>query len=924
MLSVAAFGQKKPLDHSVYDSWRTGPSSVVSRDGKYMLWGSRPAKGDPDLYLVDLSTDRTTHYPRGTAPRFSHDSRYLFMTVVPAEADVEKARKEKKKPEEMPKNSLVIVDLSGGATRTIERLQSYALAEEGSSWITLRTEPLPAKPATPTPKPEGEQKPETPPETKPQKRKGHTVGRELTLLELATGREIKISDVSDFAWQKDGSALIYAISTKEGAGDGVYRLEPTSSKTATITEGMAFYKSVVVHEKGAVAYQSDARTYTEKVPSWDIYLWKPGQATKMVVKADHDVFGEWEVTDRVGVRFSEKGERLLFSTREKPAPEEPAKEEIPAEEKVSVDIWHWEDPLIQPMQLLRATGARNKSYQAMLDVSSGRILQLETVDVPTVAIADQGDGDIAIGTNSEPYGPMVSYDETYSDYSLIDLRNGRKTMLKQQSSDGVQTSPTGKWLTWWDSEKQAWFARPGRLEANTVEASKGVEFPLFNELHDSPSLAGSYGTMGWNAAEDRLLVYDSYDVWALDPTGRREPARLTRGRESNLRLRATRTNPDDRTWDFSKPILFSATNMKTMGTGFYDRLPDGTLRELIYADYDFNYLTKAEEADVVLITRQRFNEFPDVWTTNLKFENPRKRSDVNPQQRDFLWGTAELTEWTSDDGDVLQGVLYKPENYDPSKKYPMIVYFYERLSQQLHSFSGPGPGSSSVSIPFYVSRGYVVFTPDIPYEVGYPGESAESAIIPGVLSLINKGVADPKKIGIQGHSWGGYQVCHLVTRTNLFAAAEAGAPVANMISAYGGIRWGSGMSRQFQYEKTQSRIGGTIWDKPLQFIENSPVFWADRVNTPLLMLHNDKDGAVPWYQGIEMYMALRRLNKPVWLFNYNNEDHGLGRMPNKKDWAIRMQQFFDHYLMGAPAPPWLKEGVPATKKGEDSGLGDGR
>jgi dipeptidyl aminopeptidase/acylaminoacyl peptidase len=216
-----------------------------------------------------------------------------------------------------------------------------------------------------------------------------------------------------------------------------------------------------------------------------------------------------------------------------------------------------------------------------------------------------------------------------------------------------------------------------------------------------------------------------------------------------------------------------------------------------------------------------------------------------------------------------------------------------------------------------------VFTPDIPYEIGYPGESAESAIVPGVLSLIEKGIANPKKIGIQGHSWGGYQVCHLVTRTNLFACAEAGAPVANMFSAYGGIRWGSGMSRQFQYEKTQSRIGGTIWDKPLQFIENSPVFWADKVKTPLLMLHNDQDGSVPWYQVIEMYMALRRLNKPVWLINYNGEDHGLGRLPNKKDWAVRLQQFFDHYLMDAPAPKWMTEGVPAVKKGEEFGLETG-
>ncbi|MEO7454453.1 MAG: prolyl oligopeptidase family serine peptidase, partial [Fimbriimonadales bacterium] len=898
----------------------------LSPDGKFLAWGTRATKGDPELHLVDLLTDRTTAYPRGTAPRFSDDGRYLFLTVVPLEADVEKAKKEKKKPEEMPKNSLQILDLSTGTSKTIERIQTYNLAEEGSTWISYRAEPMPAaavRTPTPTAKPEGEQEPEKPVDPKPQKRRGHTVGRELTLMELSTGREIKLSDVSDFAWHKGGKVITYSTSTKDGAGDGIFSLEPGTGKATTIVEGMAMYKSLSVLDKGMVAFQSDARTYTEKVQSWDIYLWRPNQQPKMAVKADHDAFGEWEVTDRVGVRFSEEGERLLFSTREKPAEPGTPAEEVPADEKVNVDIWHWSDPLIQPMQLLRANGVRNKSYAAMLDIGSGRVMQLETAEHPSVSIADEGDGDVAIATNSEIYGPLVSYDETYSDYTFIDLRSGRRALLKQQSGDGVQMSPTGKWLSWWDSEKQAWFTRPARLEAEVIEASKGAQFPFFNEVHDSPSLAGSYGTMGWTTGEDRLLVYDNFDVWSLDPAGRREPVRLTRGRESGMRLRPLRIDPDERFWDITKPILFSATNDKTKATGYFERMPDGTLRELIYGDYRYSYSSKADDADVVIMTRQRFNEYPDIWTTNSKFENPRKRTNANPQMSEYLWGSSELVEWTSDDGVPLQGVLYKPENYDPTKKYPMIVYFYERLSQNLHTFYSPSPGSSSINIPFYVSRGYLVFTPDIPYEIGYPGESAESAIVPGVLSLINRGLPEPKRIAIQGHSWGGYQVCHLVTRTNLFAAAEAGAPVANMISAYGGIRWGSGMSRQFQYEKTQSRIGGTIWDKPLQFIENSPVFWADRVRTPLLLLHNDKDGSVPWYQGIEMYMALRRLNKPVWLFNYNEEDHGLARMANRKDWAIRMQQFFDHYLMDAPAPPWLTDGVPAINKGKDLGLGGG-
>jgi dipeptidyl aminopeptidase/acylaminoacyl peptidase len=298
----------------------------------------------------------------------------------------------------------------------------------------------------------------------------------------------------------------------------------------------------------------------------------------------------------------------------------------------------------------------------------------------------------------------------------------------------------------------------------------------------------------------------------------------------------------------------------------------------------------------------------------------RKVSEANPQMAEYRWGTAELTHWQSTDGRPVAGLLFKPDDFDPSEKYPMMVYFYETNSDGLHSFRRPFGGGSSISVSFYVSRGYVVFIPDIHYRDGYPGESAFDCIVPGVQSVVAQGFIDSERIGVQGHSWGGYQIAYLVTKTDIFAAAEAGAPVSNMTSAYGGIRWASGLSRMMQYERTQSRIGGTLWDKLQLYMENSPLFSAPRVNTPLLMLHNDEDGAVPWYQGIEYFVALRRLQKPVWMLNYNGEAHGLRKYPNQKDWQQRMQQFFDHYLIDAPAPVWLEEGVPAVKKGRTLGL----
>jgi dipeptidyl aminopeptidase/acylaminoacyl peptidase len=137
-----------------------------------------------------------------------------------------------------------------------------------------------------------------------------------------------------------------------------------------------------------------------------------------------------------------------------------------------------------------------------------------------------------------------------------------------------------------------------------------------------------------------------------------------------------------------------------------------------------------------------------------------------------------------------------------------------------------------------------------------------------------------------------------------------------MTSAYGGIRWGTGMSRAFQYEKTQSRIGAPLWGRALQFIENSPLFWVERVQTPYLTIHNDEDDAVPWYQGIEFFSALRRLGKEAYMFNFNGEKHGLRERENQKYWTVYLDEFFDHFLLGKPEPEWMTKGVPYLERGK--------
>ena len=576
------------------------------------------------------------------------------------------------------------------------------------------------------------------------------------------------------------------------------------------------------------------------------------------------------------------------------------------------------------MQLVQLEREKKRTYRAVVHLADGHIVQLADEAAPEVVVGREGEADVAVANTNMPYRQNISWDwPRYFDVYGIDVRTGARRMLAEKVQAQGILSPGARYIHWWDRDELAWYAMA--LDGGEpVNLTAQIPHAFENELHDWPYKPNPYGEVGWTENDEAFLVYDKHDIWALDPTGQAAPRNLTdgRGRTDNLRFRYVRLDPDEQAIDPNAPMLLAAFNYETKASGFYRDQAGGTHapQQLVMMDRRFSTPRKAEDAGAFLFTREHFQEFPDLWTSSPDFDDMRRISDVNPQQAEYHWGTAELVEWTSLDGIPLKGILYKPDGFDASRQYPMMVYFYEKMSDGLHTHRAPATSRSSINFSFYVSRGYLVFVPDIPYKVGYPGESALNAVVPGVTKLINAGFVEEDNVGVQGHSWGGYQIAYMVTETNLFKAAEAGAPVSNMTSAYGGIRWGSGMSRMFQYEQSQSRIGGTLWEYPMRYIDNSPLFQADKIETPVLMMHNDDDGAVPWYQGIEFFVALRRLGKPVWMLNYNGELHGLQKYHNKRDFAIRMQQFFDHYLKGAPAPTWMEYGVPAILKGQTLGL----
>lgn len=908
--------QKKPLTHDVYDGWKEITYRALTNDGAHAAYTINPQDGDGKVVFHNLKTMAQDSVHRASNISLTWDSRHAIFKITPQKEQVKELRRQKKKKEELPNDSLGIYAFTNRKTEKIAEVKSYKIPEKAGGWLAYQLE------APKPPKPDTAKK-----AAKPKKVKKNTDdnGYTLVLRNLNNNQESQFGYVKDYTFAKFGQGLLFHTTGNDSTlKPGVYWYDLQANQLNTLFEGKSKYKvkGLSISEDGTqAAFLVDADTTKALIRYHQLYYWKKGESAARVLANEKStgIPTEWIVNENYTPAFSKDGSKLYFGTSPKPVVQDTT---LLAEEIVNVEVWTWKDDYIYPQQNTRLNADKRRSYVSVIQLNDNRIVQLANESMPSLEFGDEGNASVALAENETPYLVMRTWDtDVYKDLQLVNLRDGSVQTIQQKVKGNARLSPKANYVVWFSNPDTAYFSYSIATK-KIVKLNEGLSIKFADEEDDHPYYPYAYGIAGFTANDALLLAYDRYDIWAFDPENRKAPINLTKiGRDQKTRFRYVRLDPEERFLDPEKEMLVSAFNETTKQSGFYKlSLKDGKLTKLIMGDYRYGNAIKSLQANAMLFTRESFTEFPDVWTSDFSFSNPKKLSTANPQMSKYLWGSVESVTWTSADNIPLEGLLYKPEGFDPKKKYPMMVYFYEKNSQNIHQHIAPAPIRSSINYSMYTSNGYLVFVPDIVYKIGFPGESAMNCIMPGVTSLIAKGFVDEKRIGIQGHSWGGYQIAYMVTRTNLFRAAEAGAPVVNMISAYGGIRWESGLSRMFQYEQTQSRIGGTLWEKPMHYIENSPIFFADKVQTPLLMMHNDGDGAVPWYQGIEYYMALRRLDKPVWMLNYNGQGHGLTQRHHRTDFAKRMMQFFDHYLKDAPMPDWMKKGVPAIEKGINQGI----
>jgi dipeptidyl aminopeptidase/acylaminoacyl peptidase len=988
----AGSAAKIPLDPSVYDKWESIGERILSPDGKWLVYTITPQEGDARLEIRGTANDYAKEVPRGTEAAITGDGRFVVFLIKPFFKDSREARIRKRTPDQMPKDSLGILDLSTGKLTKTARVRSYKLAERSGEWLAyLMEKPLPvtdsatrlkqllaradslARVADSLKRQAGEVeakgwKAATPPGSRGRSggdgRGGSDAeeGTDLVLVNLGTGMEKRFPLASEYSISPAGNTLI--VETTKRMGDSLSKahvlwVNTGSGRVDTVMRGFNDAKNYALDEAGGqLAFVAERDSVAKALRKfYRVWYYTPGMDSA-VVRADRGSIAAAlaaspnhpapAFTERLGFTvsadysnsFSKDGNRLFIGL----APVRPPKDTALVDfETARLDVWNYNDDYLSPQQLVQVNNELKRSYLAVLPKGGDRIIPLGDADCETVIPSQEGNGRIALGLSSRGYRIQQQWEESgLQKLYLVDLHDGSRKLAQDRVRGGATLSPGGDYILWYDWKGHNWYSySTGSGKVTNITA--GIRVPVYDEEDDHPDDPPPHGVMGWLEGDKWVYIYDKFDIWQCDPTGKTAATCLTRGigRRHQLGFRNVRLDGEERrgralrqdsALHAGQTLLLTVFDERDKSTGqlFYtlgkDFTPDTTGR--LTAEQSFNGFFKAKDAPVYGSLKGSFDRSYDVFveeatTGGTSSARPGKQySHINPQQADYNWLTVELHHWKMFDGKRSEGLLYKPENFDSTKKYPIIFYFYERDAQTRYNYIAPQPVRASINIAYFVSNGYLVFDPNIYYKTGQPGEDAYNSVISAAKYLSHFKWVDTTRMGLQGHSWGGYQVAYLVTRTHQFAAAEAGAPVANMTSAYGGIRWETGISRQFQYEKSQSRIGSTLWQRPDLYLNNSPLFKADKVTTPLLMMHNDADGAVPWYQGIEYFSALRRLGKKAWLIEYNGEGHGLTERRDRKDWSIRLSQFFGYYLKGERAPRWMVEGVPATLKGIDWGLSE--
>lgn len=854
-----------------YWKWETIGTSELSPDGKWIAYGITRVDGDDELRIREVASDSTIIVKYGSRPLYSADGRWLAYATGVSEAEADRLQKSGA----MVHTKLALLDLRSHVTTLVSDVASFEFSGD-AAFISMRAY-APRNSTAP--------------------------GVDLVVRNLGTGRDISFGNVAASAWRDRGALLAMIIDAVTDAGNGVQLYDARTGVLRTLTSDTATHT--------ALAWRRNAddlnvvRTYSDSIhdeSAFAIHIWRAVSSTRMT----HATFDpltragfplDHRIVDSRPVTWTADGRAILFGmkTWQRKAVADTSSQ------KAGVEIWHADDVEIIPEQKSLAGIARSRNDLAIWHIDADMWVRLGDDIIEDVSASD---GLFAAGTDGTPYDTVRMFGPVYRDLYAIDMRTGTRTRFAERVQYSYGASPRGRYMLYF-RDGHYWTYDTARKQHTNI--TKDVQTSFTNSNYDQTvKEKPPYGNGSWTTNDASVLLYDEYDIWEVRPDGS-GAVNLTQGARERVRSRRYWLTPDDRVIDMTKPVFITLYGEQTKKFG-YGRLRPGAIAErLVFLDRGVSRLQKARDADVYAYRVEDFDDSPDILVADASLARSRQVSSTNTFQTQYAWGRSELINFRSAAGRDLQAALMYPANYEPGRKYPMIVYVYEIVSTTVHTYMVPSE-TNGINPTVFTQNGYFVLRPDIVYRGRDPGVSAVEAILPAVDRVLDMGAVDSSRVGIIGHSWGAYQSAFAITQTSRFKAAVAGAPLTDLISMYLSVYWNSGGTDARMFEIGQARMEVPPWQDLDAYMRNSPLFQIERMNTPLLVAFGDKDGSVDWHQGIELYNAARRAGKDVVMLVYEGENHTLSRKPNQKDYHHRINQWFDHYLKGAVAPEWITRG----------------
>lgn len=934
--SLSVFAQEKPAiswkDIPTWQYIRTFNSSI-SPDGQWLTWVSGPTKGDLTLSVKNTRDTLVYNFPigaTGTTAIFSKNGQHFAFRESAKDAEVEAAKKSKKPLY----TKLHVVSLPDTQQVSFERIANFAFSGDNPDWIAVGF--VPAEGAA-----RGENSPK---------------GTDLLLYNLKNKSTFNLGNVSGYSFNKAGNLLAYTIDAQGQNGNGILIRDMNTGITTALDNDKAQYSRINWNEEGtafALLKANKNDQYKSEVYSViGISKINGSQSNKVIYSGleDQNFPAGQGISGNATAYWSDDLSTLFFGIAELEKKEEKKKPENgkaddskdstanngekPAEnatssrsgngpaarpvnkadiEKPDMIIWNWQDKRLQSAQQVQQNRDKNFSLTSGYHVASSRFIPLaDDSNLRTVIVGPKQN--YALGYDYSLYEMDNSLSgQSFVDVYVIDLASGEKSLILenhyQSASRTLSFSPNGQLLAYY---KDGQYYAIDLKSKKHIPLTANIDAVFVNVEDDHNVEKPATPFFGWSDDSRFVLIRDNYDLWKISADGKKAVSLSPNWKKDRIIVGSNyRLYPDDKGVDFKKDQYFSLFNDANKQAG-YAILEAGKdqLKPLFMDDHAYGALRKAENAGTFVFTKENSTQAPELYVAHAKDLKSSKQTTNTPDQDKYAWSSGvKLIEYVSDHGDTLQAALYLPADYEPGKSYPTITYIYERLTQGLNGYANPSFPGGGFNRAVYTSNGYAVLMPDIKYQLNEPGNSAVACVVPAVKAAIATGIVDGDNVGIHGHSWGGYQTSFLITQTNIFKAAAAGAPLTNMISMYSLIYWNSGSTNQSIFESSQGRLTTGYWDNWDAYKRNSPIYYIKNVETPLLLLHNDKDGAVDYTQGIEYYNGLRRLNKPVTMITYKGENHGIVKEANRKDYAVRMLEFMDHYLKGKPAPDWWEKGV---------------